>query len=84
MPMAGAMLLREGAAAVRPPQRDRPAAGAVEHRNADQGKGLVGLLEIEPAALPSLHGVVQGDAPVPLVLNWQGGDVRHRVTAERR
>lgn len=56
-----------------------------EHRDPEQRKELVALIkdEIEPAALLSLHCVVQGDARVPVVLNWQRGDVRHRVPAQR-
>jgi hypothetical protein len=57
-----------------------------EHRDAGQREELVALLKgvIEPAALLSLHCVVQGDARVPVVLNWQRGDVRHRVPGQRR
>jgi hypothetical protein len=56
-----------------------------EHRDPDQRTQLVSLVkdEIDPAALLSLHCVVQGDARLPVVLNWQRGDVRHRVLAHR-
>jgi hypothetical protein len=57
-----------------------------ERRDPEERKELVALVkdQIEPAALLSLYYVVQGDVRVTVVLNWQHGDVRHRVPAQRR
>jgi len=57
-----------------------------EHRDAKQRQQLVAVLQedIEPGALMSLHCVIHGDARVPVVFNWQRGDAKHRIPAQRQ